>query len=56
MDLETAIEKVKQNSRQYAKRQLTWFKNRMTVEWFDLVQHEEEIVKIQSSIENWLAE
>jgi hypothetical protein len=28
----------------------------MTVEWFDLVQHEEEIVKIQSSIENWLAE
>lgn len=56
VDLETCIEKVKQHSRQYAKRQLTWFKNRMTVEWFDLVQHEEQLKDIEKLIANWLAE
>ncbi|MFI9032742.1 tRNA (adenosine(37)-N6)-dimethylallyltransferase MiaA [Staphylococcus pasteuri] len=35
MDKETAIEKLKQNSRKYAKRQLTWFKNKMNVHWLD---------------------
>lgn len=36
IDLETAIEKVKQNSRRYAKRQLTWFRNRMLVDFYDI--------------------
>lgn len=31
-----AIEQLKQNSRRYAKRQLTWFRNKMDVEWFDM--------------------
>lgn len=31
--LAEAVEKVKQNSRHYAKRQLTWFRNRMQVEF-----------------------
>jgi tRNA dimethylallyltransferase len=31
-----AIESLKQNSRRYAKRQLTWFRNKMDVEWFDM--------------------
>lgn len=31
--LEEAIEQVKQNSRRYAKRQLTYFRNKMVVEW-----------------------
>ena len=31
-----AVENLKQNSRRYAKRQLTWFRNKMDVEWFDL--------------------
>ena len=35
MELEPAIELLKQHSRQYAKRQLTWFKNKMNVQWFD---------------------
>ncbi|MEH7443572.1 tRNA (adenosine(37)-N6)-dimethylallyltransferase MiaA [Bacillus sp. JJ1122] len=35
-DLETAVENLKQNSRRYAKRQLTWFRNKMNVEWFDM--------------------
>ena len=34
--LEEAIEQLKQNSRRYAKRQLTWFRNQMPVQWFDM--------------------
>jgi len=34
--LPEAILQIKQNSRRYAKRQLTWFKNQMTVEWFEI--------------------
>lgn len=36
-----AKEKVKQNSRRYAKRQLTWFRNRMeNVHWFDVMKQD----------------
>lgn len=34
-DLETAISLIKQHSRNYAKRQLTFFKNRLNVNWVD---------------------
>ncbi|MDD3126419.1 MAG: tRNA (adenosine(37)-N6)-dimethylallyltransferase MiaA [Candidatus Izemoplasmatales bacterium] len=33
--LAEAIDKIKQNSRNYAKRQMTWFKNQFIVEWFN---------------------
>ncbi|MEH7525851.1 tRNA (adenosine(37)-N6)-dimethylallyltransferase MiaA [Bacillus sp. JJ1503] len=36
ISLEEAISQLKQNSRRYAKRQLTWFRNKMNVDWFDL--------------------
>ncbi|MBU8919497.1 tRNA (adenosine(37)-N6)-dimethylallyltransferase MiaA [Bacillus sp. FJAT-29953] len=36
ISLEEAVENLKQNSRRYAKRQLTWFRNKMEVEWFDV--------------------
>jgi len=36
MTLEEAIEQLKQNSRNYAKRQLTWFRNKISVQWFDM--------------------
>jgi tRNA dimethylallyltransferase len=36
--LEQAIENLKQNSRRYAKRQLTWFRNKMDVKWFDMTE------------------
>ncbi|MGM0919616.1 MAG: tRNA (adenosine(37)-N6)-dimethylallyltransferase MiaA [Bacillota bacterium] len=36
VSLEDAKEQLKQNSRRYAKRQLTWFRNKMDVEWFDM--------------------
>lgn len=34
--LEEAVEALKTNSRRYAKRQLTWFRNKMDVTWFDM--------------------
>ncbi|HAQ08574.1 MAG TPA: tRNA (adenosine(37)-N6)-dimethylallyltransferase MiaA [Bacillus bacterium] len=36
ISLDQAVENLKQNSRRYAKRQLTWFRNKMEVEWFDM--------------------
>jgi len=35
-DFETAVELVKRNSRRYAKRQFTWFKNDNKIKWFDV--------------------
>ncbi len=32
--LETAVELIKQNTRRYAKRQITWFKKNPDIEWF----------------------
>lgn len=33
--LEEAIDLIKQNSRRYAKRQLTWFKRDEDIQWFE---------------------
>lgn len=38
VSLEEAIEKLKKNSRHYAKRQLTWFRNKMDVQWFNMAE------------------
>ncbi len=35
---EEAVEELKRNSRNYAKRQLTWFRNQMEVKWFDMTE------------------
>ena len=44
--LETAIEKIKLNTRHFAKRQVTWFKKYPQIFWFELNQFE----KIQSKL------
>lgn len=54
ISLDTALEEVKLHSRRYAKRQLTWFRNRMSVHWYDLVQQPEIISGIEADIEKWL--
>lgn len=36
ISLEEAINEIKQNSRHYAKRQYTWFNNKMDIKWFDV--------------------
>lgn len=50
--LEEVKEKIKVHSRQYAKRQYTWFKNQMKVNWFDREDEE----KIITSVKAWLYE
>ncbi|WP_433957775.1 tRNA (adenosine(37)-N6)-dimethylallyltransferase MiaA [Cytobacillus horneckiae] len=44
VSLEEAIVNLKQNSRRYAKRQLTWFRNKMDVSWFDMTDASDEAV------------
>lgn len=41
ISLEAAVGKIKQNSRHYAKRQLTWFKKDGEIKWFHPTQTEE---------------
>ncbi|WEG73930.1 tRNA (adenosine(37)-N6)-dimethylallyltransferase MiaA [Vagococcus intermedius] len=52
--LEAASELVKQQSRRYAKRQLTWFRNRMTASWWDLVQDPSSQKSLEEEVEEWL--
>jgi tRNA dimethylallyltransferase len=40
-DLDTAISMIKQNTRRFAKRQLTWFNKDKTINWFEPSQLEE---------------
>ncbi|MBT2637031.1 tRNA (adenosine(37)-N6)-dimethylallyltransferase MiaA [Bacillus sp. ISL-39] len=57
VSLELAIENLKQNSRRYAKRQLTWFRNKMNVEWFDMSESkdaEKKFAEISKFIEGKL--
>jgi tRNA dimethylallyltransferase len=54
INLEEAIEQLKQNSRRYAKRQLTWFRNKMDVAWFDMSNPAEKEKKIHD-ISNYIA-
>ena len=37
---EEAIELIKRNSRRYAKRQLTWFRRDLEIEWFNPSERE----------------
>lgn len=53
-DLPTAIEQVKLDSRHYAKRQLTWFRNKLTVHWFDLVSGKDSVEDIEEFAREWL--
>jgi tRNA dimethylallyltransferase len=55
--LEEAVETLKRNSRRYAKRQLTWFRNKMDVKWFDMTQvesFEKKVEEISAFIEGKL--
>ena len=52
--LEDAIEEIKKNSRHYAKRQYTWFNNKMNVTWFetDFNDFENTYTKVVDYLEN----
>lgn len=49
-DLQTAIEKLKQNTRNFAKRQLTWFRRDKEIKWFEPTEHKAIISYLQSKI------
>ena len=54
-DKDTAIKRIKIDTRHYAKRQMTWFKNKIKdVQWINLDQCEED--EILSQIENKIKE
>ena len=51
--LEFAKEQIKQNTRRFAKRQMTWFKRTENVIWFDYETNRQEIINdIESKIKN----
>jgi tRNA dimethylallyltransferase len=50
LTLQQAIDLIKQNTRQYAKRQMTWFKRDNNIHWFQPAQIEEIINYIDSII------
>jgi tRNA dimethylallyltransferase len=52
--LEEVAEEIKLHSRRYAKRQLTWFRNRLAPYWIDLVQHPETLPELEKTIIQWL--
>lgn len=55
--LEQATETLKQASRRYAKRQMTWFNNQFTdIYWFDLVQQPSEITDIKEAVKRFMSE
>ncbi|MDR2832859.1 MAG: tRNA (adenosine(37)-N6)-dimethylallyltransferase MiaA, partial [Streptococcaceae bacterium] len=54
MSLEESIELVKKNSRNYAKRQITWFKNRMNTTWIDIIKDPQEIENLTIELKQWI--
>lgn len=44
---------IKRNSRRYAKRQLTYFRNAMPTHWFDLLAHPEQYSEISKLVYTW---
>ncbi len=44
-DLNFAISEIKKNTRRFAKRQLTWFKKDLEIEWFDYMSNPESVIK-----------
>jgi len=50
MSREEAIEKIKQNSRNYAKRQLTWFRKEKNIRWFIAYEIDKAIAWIKEQL------
>ncbi|MCH5463392.1 tRNA (adenosine(37)-N6)-dimethylallyltransferase MiaA [Lactobacillus sp. LC28-10] len=49
-----AIEKIKQDTRHYAKRQLTWFRHQLPVQWYDIIADDETKNEIGTAVSEWL--
>ena len=53
-ELADSVALIKQHSRHFAKRQLTYFRNQMPTHWFDLVAHPEDKNAIVTLVQQWL--
>ena len=51
ISLETAIEEIKKNTRQYAKRQMTWFKKDKEIKWINAKQRSEIVSMAQKLVQ-----
>lgn len=51
--LSATIDTIKLDSRHYAKRQLTWFRNKLNTTWFNLIEYPEDMKKIEVLINKW---
>ncbi len=52
ISLETAIEEIKKNTRQYAKRQMTWFKKDKEINWINEKQTGEILSMAQKLVQD----
>ncbi|MCO6543059.1 MAG: tRNA (adenosine(37)-N6)-dimethylallyltransferase MiaA [Lactobacillus sp.] len=48
-----AVELIKQNSRRFAKRQLTYFRHQLTIHWFDLIKYPQQLQQITALVEKF---
>lgn len=53
MSLEDTLELIKKNSRNFAKRQYTWFNNQMNVNWYD-IEEDNWLNKVMDDVNEWL--
>ena len=56
LSLEMAVDKIKQSTRNYAKRQLTWFRKDKRIQWIYLDEYndfKENLKKYTKNIEIW---
>ncbi|WP_057873928.1 tRNA (adenosine(37)-N6)-dimethylallyltransferase MiaA [Loigolactobacillus rennini] len=52
--LAEAVTTVKKNSRHFAKRQLTYFRNQMATHWFDLLAQPDQLMQIEQTVVQFL--
>ncbi|KRK89866.1 tRNA (adenosine(37)-N6)-dimethylallyltransferase MiaA [Lentilactobacillus sunkii] len=57
MALDDAVDLIKKDSRHYAKRQLTWFRNKTQPKpnWYNLVEYPNTLENIKNDVTEWLA-
>ncbi len=51
--LEEVLDEIRTHSRQFAKRQYTWFNNQMAIDWFDICEPNS-FVRIEEEVTKWL--
>ncbi|WP_125590332.1 tRNA (adenosine(37)-N6)-dimethylallyltransferase MiaA [Companilactobacillus jidongensis] len=52
--LESCLDEIKKNSRHFAKRQLTYFRNQMDVDWYNISEEPDYQIKIENRIKGFL--